>query len=198
MLLDADGVIQLTPPVFRERLLALVPADSGEAFLSDVFAAEHAPLRGQGDFRVALAEVLKHWQVDVPVDEVLSIWCEIEPIANLDSLLADLRSTGAQLCLATNQQAYRARVMHEQLRYAERFEQCFYSFELGACKPDTDYFHGVLERLDTPAANVVFVDDHPPNAAAAQSVGMHALHFDARLTARPAEALRTHLEALLR
>ena len=196
MLLDADGVIQLTPPSFRERLAALVADDLASQFLTDVFAAEQGPLLGDGDFRTALDAVLQKWAIRAPVDEVLHLWCDIEPIAGLDELLAHLRRLGMSPCLATNQQQHRAQLMNEQLGYAERFDACFYSCDIGARKPDERYFHTVLTHLQRPAAEVAFVDDHPDNVEAARCCGLRALLFDANRSAAPAADLRAQLSGV--
>jgi putative hydrolase of the HAD superfamily len=64
--------------------------------------------------------------------------------------------------------------MHETFGYAELFDQTFYSYELGVAKPDPAYFAAILDRLDVPAGEVLFVDDNGANVEAARSVGLRA------------------------
>jgi putative hydrolase of the HAD superfamily len=64
------------------------------------------------------------------------------------------------------------------LGYQARFDDLFFSCELGHAKPDGAYFHAVVERLAQPAAEVLFVDDSDGNVAAAQAAGLHARVYD--------------------
>ena len=58
VLFDADGVIQRPSQDWWSRLTSLVPADA-DAFVADLMAAEKPSLVGKGDFRDAVAEVLR-------------------------------------------------------------------------------------------------------------------------------------------
>lgn len=63
------------------------------------------------------------------------------------------------------------------------FDPVVISGEVGMRKPDPGIFALLLERLDLPAARVVFVDDVAPNVRAAEAAGMHAVrHVDAATT----------------
>ena len=64
--------------------------------------------------------------------------------------------------------------------YDAHFDEQFYSCEIGVAKPDPAYFATVLERLQTPADQVVFIDDSPANIEAARKIGI-----DARLYTGP-------------
>ena len=50
------------------------------SLMRDVFAAEHGPLSGKGDFRDDLKGVLERWKVSADVGEVLDIWTLVQPI----------------------------------------------------------------------------------------------------------------------
>ena len=58
----------------------------------------------------------------------------------------------------------------------ELFEDVIDSSDVGLRKPDPAIYHLALARLDvtTPAATV-FLDDFPPNVAAARNLGMHGI-----------------------
>jgi putative hydrolase of the HAD superfamily len=64
--------------------------------------------------------------------------------------------------------------MHENLGYAELFDDTFYSYELRVAKPDPAYFRAVLDRLGLPADEVLFVDDNAANVDSARGVGLRA------------------------
>lgn len=71
-------------------------------------------------------------------------------------------------------------VISDYLRAGEgfdRFDAVFFSNEEGVKKPDPRAFEIALERLGLPAAEVLFVDDHPDNVAAAAALGLDTHHF---------------------
>lgn len=207
VLFDADGVLQTWLPGTLERLRGLpksVPAGvaleqttSGgpngaqdplvSGFLQAVFAAEAPCLRGEADFSERLEPVLAAWGVEQPLAQVLQIWRAIQPLTDMFQLIERLRANDVQCHLATNQQATRASYMRSDLGYDDLFDQSFYSCDLGVAKPDPDYFRRILHRLDASASQVLFVDDRADNVAAAVSVGLGGLHFEARLSDNPSQ-----------
>jgi putative hydrolase of the HAD superfamily len=181
VLLDADGVVQTTAPGWLDALGSLCGKQaSRKAFLQDVFAAERPALIGAESFRPALAEVLERWGSPAGVEEAIRIWQMIEPQEIVLEEARCLRRSGVNVSLATNQQAERAAFMSKSLAYEERFDDLFYSCELGYAKPSEAYFGAALETLEQPPAQVLFVDDNAANVEAAQSVGLHARTYDLR------------------
>src|SRR6266540_1088752 len=77
VLFDADGVLQGARPGWKDRLAALVPADRADEFVTELFAAELPPLRGESSWPDELAKVLARWNVAVPLDDVLANWHDI-------------------------------------------------------------------------------------------------------------------------
>ena len=181
LLLDADGVVQTTPPRFIAGLSALCP-DTGQRkhFLEDLFGAEKPCLTGAAAFPDALADVLRRWHIDAPVAEVLDLWHQISPEPSVLAAIAALRANGVQVCLASNQQAHRAAIMANDLGYARLFDRLFFSCELGVAKPDTGFFHSMLEALDIPGSQAVFIDDNEANVTAAEAAGIPGAVYDVR------------------
>ncbi len=56
------------------------------------------------------------------------------------------------------------------------FNSTYYSYQLGACKPDPLSFRRMLDRGGYVADECLFLDDAVHNVLAARNVGMHALH----------------------
>jgi putative hydrolase of the HAD superfamily len=102
----------------------------------------------------------------------------IEPQAAVLELADALRRIGIRVGLATNQQPERATFMTHTLGYQRRFDDLFFSCELGYAKPDGAYFAAVLERLKQPGREVLFLDDTPGNVEAAQAEGLHARVYE--------------------
>ncbi|WP_293174549.1 HAD family phosphatase [Oceanithermus sp.] len=61
----------------------------------------------------------------------------------------------------------------------DRFDAVFFSNEEGLKKPDARAFEVALERMGLPAGEVLFVDDHPDNIAAAEDLGLMTHRFEA-------------------
>lgn len=178
VLLDADGVVQLTPPAWRDSLEALC-GDSGRVddFLADVFAAEKLCLTGAADFKPALAGVLRRWRSNISAEEALRIWTQIEPCPDVLGLVKALRASGVAVALATNQQRHRANFMTSELGYAEHFDHLLYSCELGRCKPSAEYFPSAVAALKIDPERALFIDDHKANVSAARGSGLRAEFF---------------------
>ena len=192
VVLDADGVVQHTDFAFRERLGALVggdvDADAIEAFVDDVFAAEKPAVVGDGDFREGLGDVLAKWRIGHSIDDVLAIWNDIAPQQAVLAMVDELRAHGLRVCLATNQHRHRAEYMDRALGYRNRFNQSFYSYQIGSRKPDALFFQHMVRALACDPDEILFIDDHPDNVAAAQAFGLRAVRFDT--LAEPVAQLR--------
>jgi putative hydrolase of the HAD superfamily len=148
--------------------------DDVESFLQEAFAAERPALTGHARWLEVLPRLLERWGIADSYDDALRVWLTIEPVAETRDLVASLRASGVRCFLATNQDEHRGRHMHENLGYAELFDDTFYSFELGVAKPDPAYFSAILSRLGLPAAEVLFVDDSATNVESARGVGLRA------------------------
>jgi 2-haloacid dehalogenase len=106
------------------------------------------------------------------------------------AILAELRARGRRLLALTNFSTDTfaiARARHEFLGW---FEDIVVSGEHGLVKPDPRIYRLTIARCRLDPARTVFVDDSPANVAAAQSTGLHALHFTS------AARLRADLVAL--
>lgn len=208
VLFDADGVLQTWLPgtidalrglpqstpkgVVLDAELLAGPNGPREAlvagFLKAVFAAEEPCLRGEAVFAEQLEPVLTAWGAHQPISQALAIWRSIAPYPGMFTLIKRLQGAGVRCHLATNQQPTRAAYMRRDLGYDELFDRSFYSCDLGVAKPAPDYFRRILASLEVDSASVLFVDDRQENVAAAVSLGIQGLHFEARKTETPEQA----------
>jgi putative hydrolase of the HAD superfamily len=177
VLFDADGVVQRPSSDWWTRLASLVPADS-DAFIGDLMAAEKPALVGKGDFREAVADVLRRWNSTATIEEALEPWSWFVAEPDVVALIQSLRAAGIGCHLATNQQAYRRTLMQDERGYGAWFDQTFYSCDLGLAKPDPAYFRAILADLQVPASEVLFIDDNEANVAGALGVGLRAEVYD--------------------
>ncbi len=164
--------------------------DDLDSFVADVFAAEKPCLTGAADFPTKLAAVLDRWNSVTSLEQALAVWTDIEMHGDVFSKIAAVRGAGTPCHLASNQQAFRARYMSDDLDYRSKFDHEFYSCQLGFAKPDRAYFERIIEVLQLRPEHILFIDDVEPNVVSARNVGIHAVHFAANAGAR---ALSAHL-----
>lgn len=173
VLLDADGVLQSLRGGWSEPFQQLL-GDRAMDFVRAVETAEQPSLRGDGLFRPVLEDLLQHFQVEVDVDQMYAIWLDIVVDETSMEITRELRERGFGVHLATNQNPERRDLMRTELGYDARFDQSFYSCELGFAKPDPAYFNTILDRLDAAADHVLFIDDNAANVEGARSAGLCA------------------------
>ncbi|MBM6399405.1 HAD-IA family hydrolase [Phycicoccus sonneratiae] len=191
LLWDADGVLQHTPPGWLEEL----EAAGGPGFADEVFAAELPALRGDGRLRERLAEVLAGRPgTTIGIEELLGFWERALPDEAALALVGEVRDAGVRCALATNQHDHRRAWMRDALGLDRRFDDAFYSCELGVAKPEPAYFEHVLDVLGAAPGDVGFVDDSPANVDAARALGLRAVRHD---PASGAPALRALVGSLI-
>ena len=76
-------------------------------------------------------------------------------------------------------------------KIADAFDEIFISAEMGIMKPNPKIYEMVLEKLDVPPEETVFIDDFIQNIEAARKLGMHGIHFQDK------DAAMAELRALL-
>lgn len=180
VLLDADGVLQDLPGGWYAAMEPFL-GERAREFLHRTWADELPTLAGEGDYLPMLEATLREYGVTVPVDEVYAaVWHRIDEVASSFDVVAGLRRAGYGVHLATNQERGRGTHMHDVLGYRDRFDVSAYSWQVGAAKPDPEFFHRVVRLIGAPAEEVLFVDDNEANVRGARSAGLVAeqWHFE--------------------
>ncbi len=98
------------------------------------------------------------------------------PLPATIELVRALRPAYRTAVLSNADASLRAR-LREELGIHDLFDTIVCSAEVGTAKPDPAIYRLAASRLGVPPAACVFVDDHAPNVAAAQAVGMLGIHF---------------------
>lgn len=177
VLLDADGVLQDLPGGWYAAMEPYL-GDRALEFLHRTWADELPTLAGEGDYLPLLEARLREYGVTAPVDEVYAaVWHRIDEVASSFEVVTALRRAGYGVHLATNQERGRGTYMHDVLGYRDRFDVCAYSWEVGAAKPDPEFFHRVVRLIGAPAGEVLFVDDSEANVEGARAAGLAAEHW---------------------
>jgi putative hydrolase of the HAD superfamily len=175
VLFDADGVLQGSRDGWMEDLTAWA-GPRIEEFLLAIAAADVACLTGK-DFGEAMREVLRQFEIDAPLEDVIDQKCWIEVRQPMLDAVRAVRDLGLHCALATNQQNLRGTYMRRSLGFEQIFDEQFYSFELGFAKPDAGYFKTIMDRINVAPDRVLFIDDHAGNVDGAREIGIHGELF---------------------
>jgi len=156
--------IQLTPAEFEKANLqkkqALKLGKTDEEFWKDL-----AKERG--------IDLPNHW-----VQTLKSVMKEAIGINPEMYLLVDqLRQKQVIVALLSNIDERLARLIREFNLY-EPFTPCLLSCEIGVEKPNPRAYEILLERLNLPSADVVFIDDKVENVDEAKKMGIDAILFE--------------------
>ena len=182
VLWDADGVLQTVPRGWEHTMRPVVEGHvpDVELFLEEAFEAERPSLRGEVPWSQQLAALLARWDVPHLHDRALEVWFTIEPVPGALDLVRRVREGGVGCHLASNQDRTRAEHMTRELGYDVLLDGCYYSWALGAAKPEPEFFSLVLHDLGVEPDVTLFVDDNPVNVEEATRLGLRALCWNER------------------
>lgn len=178
VLFDADGVLQHLPGGWYAAAEPFL-GDRAEEFLRAAWAKE-APLLGgeDGDFLAMLARLLETYETPATAEEVYAaVWNRVEIHPGSAEVVHRLRAAGYGVHLGTNQAAHRSAFMRTTLGYDDLFDVSCYSFDLGAAKPEPEFFRRAAARIGADPREIVFVDDKADNVSSARSIGMTGVHW---------------------
>ena len=105
-----------------------------------------------------------------------SLWASLSLDERVLALIDRIRERHPVAMLSNATTALEERLA-EQYGVADRFGVIINSARVGLAKPDPAIYQKLLERLATPARDVVFIDDHAENIAAAAAEGLHVLWY---------------------
>ena len=66
----------------------------------------------------------------------------------------------------------------ENFEFLGAFDRYFLSNEMGLLKPDPTYFQYILDELQTPPSDCIFIDDRSENVLSARNLGINGLVFE--------------------
>lgn len=100
------------------------------------------------------------------------------PIADSVAVLEEVAATNIPLYAFSNWAAETWPHGLARMPFLDRFDGLSISGLEGVAKPQHTYFKRALARFGLAAETTFFVDDHPPNVAAARVVGLQAVPFE--------------------
>jgi putative hydrolase of the HAD superfamily len=177
VLWDADGVLQQVPASWFDLLDGVIGHDEATALLDLLLPQMDHALRGSVSMSERLPAALAERGLGERADDVSEIWGTIEVLEPSRAFVRELREAGFGCHLATHQDDLRASYMRARMGYDELLDRCFYSCEVGAAKPDEEFFHRVAAELGVELRELVFVDDTLVNVESARACGLPAVFW---------------------
>lgn len=101
----------------------------------------------------------------------------LQPIPASVALLQRLRRPGRPMFYLSNMPAPYADHLEQQHAFVRGFDDGVFSARVRLIKPEPAIFALAAGRFGVPPAQLLFLDDHAPNVAAARAAGWQALAF---------------------
>ena len=191
---DLGGVLLRWNPRFLYRKLFDGDDAAMEHFLANVCTTEWNERQDSGrSFAEATQELLPHHADKIELIEAFGKrFDEMVPgaIDGAVKVLAELKSRGVPLYAITNWSAETFPSLRKRFEFLSWFQAIIVSGNERVMKPDPRIFQVLFERHAVTPASAVFIDDVADNAAAAESLGVHGIHF------RSPQQLRLELVAV--
>jgi 2-haloacid dehalogenase len=191
---DLGGVLVDWDP--RHLLRKVMPGREAEmeALLADVLNQGWNLERDKGDSWHEAMERNKdaHPEWAWVFDLYTKRWAETLAGSHEDTvaILRELKARGTPLYALSNWSAEMFPHAEAKYDWLDLFDGVVVSGRVKMIKPDRDIFDHLLETYGLEADDILFIDDHEPNVAAARSYGIHAHLF------KDAAGLRAELESL--
>lgn len=173
------------PPSFLARVWAHRVADEveGAAIARDFFQAYSGDW---GAFDQGLADApttadrihaRTGWSREDIVAVMEAVPSELKLIEGTAALIYDLRAQGHALYFLSNMPEPYADYLEQSFPLKEWFVSGVFSGRVKQSKPSREIFDLALEQFDAKPEELLFLDDHPANIAAAKELGWHTHLF---------------------
>ena len=94
-------------------------------------------------------------------------------------LVERIRDCGARVGILSDQTNWLEEI-NARDDFFRRFDYIFNSYYMGKGKREPSHFDDVLQRVNTAASSVLFIDDNPGNCARAEQQGWKVIHYRSR------------------
>lgn len=94
-------------------------------------------------------------------------------------LVERIRDCGARVGILSDQTNWLEEI-NTRDDFFHRFDYIFNSYYMGKGKREPSHFDDILQRVNTAASSVLFIDDNPGNCARAEQKGWRVIHYRSR------------------
>lgn len=180
VLLDADGVVIKNHDYFSNRYKKDFGKSLNDDVITNFFRNEYKQTAiGRADLKELLKERLDEWGWKGTVDELLKYWFDGE--RELDEEVLDiakkLQEKGIKVCLASDNEKYRAEYLLDEVGLKPLFDDTFFSCFVGYTKSEPEFFKTIIKRLEFKPEEIVYFDDDQKNVDVAKGLGIDARFY---------------------
>ena len=181
VIFDLGGVLIEWNPRHLYRKIFAGDERAMEAFLSEVCSVEWNERQDAGrTFAEAVQELMpRHADKRELIEAFGRRFDEMitGEIPGTVEILAELKRAGVPRYALSNWSAETFPPQRTRFPFLAWFDGIVLSGEEGVIKPDPRIFRILLDRYGIARDEAVFIDDNPANAAAADALGIHGIHF---------------------
>jgi len=179
IIIDVDGVLikgkdEHGKYLWRENIkqdLGLDPDLASQVFMSNWSDV----IKGCVDAKHYFTTVFNQLKIDVPVDTFIDYWLTHDLNINKEILPILSLLSNYKRYLGTNQEQYRASFL--QKTFGPYIDGIFCSYQIGAMKPEFEFFKHIETTLGLPAHEIAFIDDTLSHVTAASERGWVCHHY---------------------
>jgi putative hydrolase of the HAD superfamily len=160
------------------RLTGLPAERFEELYWADRHAYDEGKLNGKTYWRKFAADsglVLSQAQLDELNRLDARKWTTQDPA--MVAWHGQLKRSGLKTAILSNMGDAVKESIEQAFGWIHEFDVLVWSYQLGIAKPDPAIYRHVLERLDLPAEDTLFIDDKQENVEAARELRMKAIQF---------------------
>lgn len=176
VLFDFDGVLNKSNIAFQ--ILTERFAITHEQILN--FFKENTNIwRGKNDLILELNTFFQTHKINIDAQEFVSFWLENDLHIIQDHLdyMLSLKKRGYTVCLASNQEYYRAQYIRDHVSEIQELDYVFFGSEIGYIKYDIEYWNHVIKTLGVSPEEILLIDDQKGILAIAEQVGIDGLLY---------------------
>ncbi len=132
-------------------------------------------MKGNVCIKQHLKQVFAELDISLSVDKFIDYWHKNDLMVNKEIIPVIKSIQGPQIYIGTNQDKLRADLIWN--RFNQYFDGIFSSHEIGAIKPEIEFFRYIEAVLEATAEEIVFIDDSKSHVVAAATCGWKCHHY---------------------
>ncbi|GAB4268086.1 MAG: hypothetical protein Kow0013_18660 [Pararhodobacter sp.] len=176
---DFDGVLNIAGDAWKAVARDELGVDP-DALTQAIFGTDsRALLTGRDDSLERLEAWVAKTGIEADPEDILEVLFENDnaPDGTLLRMISQLDRAGLAQVIATNSDARRARYLAVDGGWSERVDAIFASGEMGAMKPEAEFFAAIEEALGLAPQELLLIDDTERNVDAADTRGWRVWHY---------------------
>lgn len=182
IIVDFGGVLIDWNPRYLYRKLFPGDEPGMERFLAEIDFTEWNRQQDAGRaFSLAVAEHVKRFPSYAALIRAYDErWEEsiAGPLHETVELLLPLKQAGFELHGLSNWSSEKFALVRPKYAFFQLFETILLSGDVKVVKPDPRIFRALLDRINRPAGECLFIDDSEENITAAQTLGFETIRFE--------------------